>query len=71
MGGAEAIGGVDNGQFSASMGTVGCGGPMWCSHHHYCTCMGVVGEGAQGIWSGARGRGEKVSMVMGMIGTLS
>jgi hypothetical protein len=70
MGGAEAIWGVDNSQFSALMGTVGHGGPIRCSHHHYCTRMGVVGEGAQGIWSGARGGGEKVSMVMVMIGTL-
>ena len=52
------FGGVDNGQFAALMGTVGCGGQIWRSHHHYCARMGVVGEGAQGFWSGARG-GEK------------
>jgi hypothetical protein len=62
MGGAEAIwqifGGVDNGRFAALMGTVGRGDQIRRSHHHYCARMGVVGEGAQGFWSGARG-GEK------------
>ena len=53
------FGGVDNGQFAASMGTVGCSGQIRRSHHHYCARMGVVGEGAQGFWSGARGGGRK------------
>ena len=51
------FGGVDNGRFAASMGTVGRGGRIWRSHRHYGTFMGVVGEGAQGFWSGARGGG--------------
>ena len=37
---------------------------------HYCTCMGVVGEGSQGFWSGARGGGEKVSTMLVLIGTV-
>ena len=60
MGSAEAIWGVDNGRFAASMGTVGRGCRVWCSHHHYCTSVGVVGEGAQGFWLGARGGGRKI-----------
>ena len=53
------FGGTDNGQFAASMGTVGRGGRIRRSHRHLCTRMGVVGEGAQGFWSGARGGGRK------------
>ena len=53
------FGGVDNGRFAASLGTVGRGGRIWRSHCHYCACMGVVGEGAQGFWSGGRGGGRK------------
>ena len=65
------FGGVDNVQFSASTGTVGRGGRVQRSHHrHYCARMGVVGEGGQGFWLGARGGREKVSMVMVVIGTL-
>ena len=64
------FGGVDNGQFAVSIGTVGRGGRIWRSHHHYCARMGVVGEGGQGFWLGARGGREKVSMVMVVIGTL-
>ena len=48
------FGGVDNGQFATSIGTVGCGGRVQRSHRHYCARMGVVVEGAQGFWSGAR-----------------
>ena len=40
------FGGVDNGQFAASMGTVVCGGQTRRSHHHCYTRMCVVGEGA-------------------------
>jgi hypothetical protein len=61
------FGGVDNVQFSASTGTVGRGGRVQRSHHrHYCAHMGVVGEGAQGFWSGARARGggENVSTML-------
>jgi hypothetical protein len=64
------FGQVDNGRFAASMGTIGRGGRLWCSHHHCCTCMGVFGEGAQGFWSGARGGGEKVSTMLVSIGTM-
>ena len=68
------FGGVDNGQFAASMGTVGCSGQILRSHRHYCAHMGmgvvVVGEGAQRFWLGARGGEEKLSMVMVVIGTL-
>ncbi len=53
------FGGIDNGRFAALMGTVGRGGRIWRSHRHYGTFMGVVGEGAQGFWSGARGGGRK------------
>ena len=72
MGSAEAFWGVDNNRFAASMGTVGVGrgGQVQRSHHHYCTRMDVVDEGAQGIWSGARGGGEKVSTMLVLIGTL-
>ena len=39
------FGGVDNGRFAASMGTVlGRGGRIRRSHHHYCARMGVVSE---------------------------
>ena len=63
------FGGVDKGRFAASMGTVGRGGRVWHYHCHYCACMGVVSEGAQGIsWSGARGGGEKVSTMLVSIG---
>ena len=65
------FGGVDNGQFAASMGTVGRGGRIRRSHCHYCACMGVIGEGAQGFWSGARGGGEKVSTMLVSIGTMT
>ena len=65
------FGGVDNGRFAASMGTVlGRGGRIWRSHRHYCARMGVVGEGAQRFWSGARGGGEKVSTMLVLIGTM-
>ena len=64
------FGGVDNGRFAASMGTVGRGGRIWRSHRHCCARMGVVGEGAQGFWSGARGGGEKVSITLVLIGTM-
>jgi len=64
------LGGVNYGQFAASMGTVGRGGQIWRSHHHYCARMGVIGEGAQGFWSGARGGGEKVSTMLVSIGTV-
>ena len=53
------FGGINNGQFAASMGTVGHGGQVWHSHGHYCAQMGVVGEGAQGFLSGVRGGGRK------------
>ena len=53
------FGGVENGQFAVSIGTVGRGGRIWRSHHHYCARMGVVGEGGQGFWLGARGGREK------------
>ena len=64
------FGGVDNGRFAASMGTVGRGGRIWRSYHHCCACMGIVSEGAQGFWSGARGGGEKVSTMLVLIGTV-
>jgi hypothetical protein len=69
------FGGVDNSRFAASMGTVGRGaGRIRCSHRHYSAHMGmgvvVFGEGAQRFWLGARGGGEKLSMVMVVIGTL-
>ena len=64
------FGGVNNGRFAASMGTVGRGGQIRCFHRHYCARMGVVGEGAQGFWSGARGGGEKVSTMLVLIGTV-
>jgi len=64
------FGGVDNGRFAASMGTVGRGGRIRRSHRHCCALMGVVGEGAQGFWSGARGGGEKVSTMLVSIGTM-
>ena len=53
------FGGVDNGRFAASMGTIGRSGQIWRSNRHYCARMGVVGEGAQGFWSGAKGGGRK------------
>ena len=52
------------------MGTVGIADQIQRSHHQDVACMGVVGEGAQGFWSGARGGGEKVCMVMVPIGSL-
>ena len=52
------------------MGTVGRGGQIWRSHRHGCAPMGVVGERVQGIWSGARGGGEKVSTMLVSIGTM-
>jgi hypothetical protein len=60
-------GGVGNGQFAVLMG-----GQNQRSH---CqgdarTHMGVVGEGVQGFWSGARGGGEKVSIVVVLIGSM-
>jgi len=65
------FGGVNNGRFAASMGTVGRGGRIRRSHRHYCARMGVVGEGAQGFWSGARGAGgKKVSTMLVSIGTV-
>ena len=64
------FGGVDSGQFAASMGTVGRGGRIRRSHHHCCALMGVVGEGVQGFWSGARGGGEKVSTMLVSIGMM-
>ena len=70
MGSVEAIWGVDNGQFAASMGTIGRSGQIRRSHRHYCARMGVVGEGAQGFWSGARGGGEKVFTMLVLIGTV-
>ena len=63
------FGGVDSGRFAVSMGT-GRSGRIRCSHHHCCARMGVVGEGAQGFWSGARGGGEKVSTMLVSIGTV-
>jgi hypothetical protein len=65
------FGEVDNGRFAVSMGTVGRSGQTRRSHHHYCACMGVIGEGAQGFWSGARGGGEKVSTMLVSIGTMT
>jgi hypothetical protein len=62
------LGGIDNGRFAALMGTVGHGGRIRRSHCHYCVHMGVVGEGAQGFWSGARGGEEKVSTMLVSIG---
>jgi hypothetical protein len=53
------FGGVDSGRFAASMGTVGRGGRVWRSHHHYCARMGGDGEGALGFWLGVRGGGGK------------
>ena len=64
------FGGVDNGRFAASMGTVGRGGRIRRSHRHCGALMGVVGEGAQGFWLGARGGGEKVSITLVTIGSL-
>jgi hypothetical protein len=69
IGDAEAIWGVDNGRFAAAMGTVGSGGQIWRSPATG-ACMGVVGEGAQEFWPGAREGEEKVSMVMVSIGSL-
>ena len=40
--------------------------PNSAIHHHCSAPMGVAGERAQGFWSGARGGGEKVSIVMVM-----
>ena len=65
------FGAVDNGRLPVSMGTVGHGGRIQRSGHHYCARVGVVGEGAQGFWWGARGGGEKVSTMMVSIGTMT
>jgi hypothetical protein len=51
----EAIWRVENSQFAALMDTVGSGGRIQRSNCHYIARMGVVGEGVQGFWSGARG----------------
>jgi len=64
------FGGVNNGRFAALMGIFGRGGRVRRSHRHYCARMGVVGEGAQGFWSGVRGGGEKVSTMLVSIGTV-
>ena len=64
------FGGVDNGRFAVSMGTVGRGGRIRRYYRHRCSCMGVVGEGAQRFWLGARGGGEKVSTMLVSIGTM-
>ena len=37
------FGGVANGPFAASVGTVGSGDPIWRSQHHGAACMGVFG----------------------------
>ena len=53
------------------MGTDGSGGQIWQFRRHYSAPMGgVVGERVQGFWSGARGGGEKVFMVMVVIVSL-
>jgi len=70
MGGAEAIWGVVNGGFAASMGTVGRGGQIRQFHRHVVVRMGDFNEGAQRFWLGARGRGEKVSITLVSIGTI-
>ena len=41
------FGGVDNGRFAVSMGTIGRGGRIRCLLRHCCASMGVVDEGAQ------------------------
>jgi hypothetical protein len=70
MGDAEAIWGVDTGWFAALIGTVGRGGqirhppPSLLRSHGCCRW-----EGAR-FWSGARGGGEKVPMVLVVIRTL-
>ena len=53
------FGRVNDGQFAASMDTAGSGGLIWWFCCHCDACMGVVGDGLQGFWSGARGGGEK------------
>jgi hypothetical protein len=53
--GRRRFGGVDDSQLAASMGTVGSGGRIQRYHRHGSAPMGVVGERAQGFWSGARG----------------
>ena len=67
------FGEVDNSRLAVLMGTVGRGGRIQCSGCHYCARVGVVGEGAQGFWSGARGGGEKAStmLVLVSIGTMT
>ena len=64
------FGGVDNGRFAVPIGTVGRGGQIRRYHRHCCARMGVVGERAQGFWSGAREGGEKVSTMLVKIGTM-
>jgi hypothetical protein len=64
------FGGVNNGRFAVSMGTVGRGGRIRRSRRHVVARMGVVGEGAQGFWSRARGGGEKVSTMLVSIGMM-
>ena len=75
MGGVEAIWG-DRRQTIFRVANIGnvrvaSASQIWHSHHQHHACMGVVGEGAQGFWLGARGGGEKVSMVVVLIGSLS
>ena len=60
------FGGVNNGRFSASMGTVGRGGQVRRSHRHYCAHMGVVDR----VLVGSKRGGEKVSTMLVSIGTL-
>jgi hypothetical protein len=53
------FGGVDNGRFAASMGTVGRGGQIRRSHRHCCALVGVIGEGTQGFLVGSKRGGRK------------
>ena len=64
------FGGVDGGRFAVLVGTVGSGGQIQHSHQKECAHMGVVGERAQGFWLGVRVRGDKVTMVVVLIGSL-
>ena len=54
-----------NGQFSASMGTIGSNVQIWQFRRRANACMGVVGKGTQGKRSGAERGGRKSVVTQG------
>ena len=69
------FGGVEDGQFSALMGTVGRGGRIWQFYCRMEARMSIVGEGAHGERVGSKRGGRKVVTTdgghrdLGVVGT--